>query len=313
MTVVMKIDLVGPERRGLALGLNEAAGYGGVALAAGLSGWLAAEFAARDVLVVAGAVDRRDGVPGLACCSSATPAPTSRWSRRATTPTPTARPPRLREAFAQASYRVPALRSCSQAGLVNNLNDGLAWGLVPLFLAAHGAERRRDRPGRRRLSRRLERRPDRDRALVGHDRAQAADRRRHARPGRRRSLLLALSDGAVAVAAGAAALLGLGTALVYPTLIAAISDAVSPVARAPVVGVYRFWRDMGYALGALIAGATADALGYGGAIALVAGLTAASGLWVLIDMPATARRPPADPAASDLGAAQPAVAEFTDP
>ena len=100
-------------------------------------------------------------------------------------------------------------------------------------------------------------------------------------------VVLALSNGAIPVAAGAAALLGLGTALVYPTLIAAISDAVSPVARAPVVGVYRFWRDMGYALGALIAGATADALGYGGAIALVAGLTAASGLWVLIDMPRT--------------------------
>jgi MFS family permease len=99
-------------------------------------------------------------------------------------------------------------------------------------------------------------------------------------------VLLALSGGAIGIAAGAAALLGLGTALVYPTLIAAISDAVSPVARAPVVGVYRFWRDTGYALGALIAGVASDALGYGGAIALVAGLTAASGLWVLGDMPA---------------------------
>jgi MFS family permease len=101
-------------------------------------------------------------------------------------------------------------------------------------------------------------------------------------------VLMALSGGAVAVAAAAAALLGLGTALVYPTLIAAISDAVSPIERAPVVGVYRFWRDMGYALGALIAGGAADALGYGGAIGVVAGLTAISGLWVLIDMPARA-------------------------
>jgi MFS family permease len=90
----------------------------------------------------------------------------------------------------------------------------------------------------------------------------------------------------VALATASAALLGLGTALVYPTLIAAVSDAVSPVARAPVVGVYRFWRDMGYAIGALVAGGFADALGYGGAIAVVAGLTAASGLWVLGDMPA---------------------------
>jgi MFS family permease len=98
--------------------------------------------------------------------------------------------------------------------------------------------------------------------------------------------LLALSAGAVGVAVAAAVLLGLGTALVYPTLIAAMSDAVSPVARAPVIGVYRFWRDMGYALGALIAGVASDALGYGGAIIVVAGLTAASGLWVLGDMPA---------------------------
>ena len=192
--------------------------------------------------------------------------------------------PRLREAFAQASYRVPALRSASQAGLVNNLNDGLAWGLVPLFLAAHGASVAEvglvaaiypgvwsvtqiatgawsDAIGRKPL-------------IVAGMLIQAAG-----------LVVLALSGGAIGVAVIAAVLLGLGTALVYPTLIAAISDAVTPVARAPVVGVYRFWRDMGYALGALIAGTAADALGYGGAIALVAGLTAASGLWVLGDMP----------------------------
>ncbi len=93
-------------------------------------------------------------------------------------------------------------------------------------------------------------------------------------------------------------LLGVGTALVYPTLIAAISDAVTPVARAPVVGVYRFWRDMGYVVGGLIAGLAADALGYGGAIALVAALTAASAAWVLIDMPPKPSTTGADPAAS---------------
>jgi MFS family permease len=102
-------------------------------------------------------------------------------------------------------------------------------------------------------------------------------------------VLLALSDGRVVVAAVAAVLLGGGTALVYPTLIAAISDAVSPIARAPSVGVYRFWRDMGYVAGGLIAGLVADAIGYEGAIAVVAGLTAASGLWVAMDM-----RTPAD-------------------
>jgi MFS family permease len=283
MTVVMKIDLVGPKRRGFALGLNEAAGYGGVALAAGLSGLLAAEFAARDVLIVAGALIAatafllsvffvRDSGAHVALEQAEHHADADDTA------------PPLREAFAQASYRIPALRSASQAGLVNNLNDGLAWGLVPLFLAANGAGV----------------------AAVGlvaavypgvWSVAQIATGAWSDAIGRKPLIvagmlvqavalgLLALSGGAIGVAVGAAALLGIGTALVYPTLIAAISDAVSPVARAPVVGVYRFWRDMGYAAGAVIAGATADALGYGGAIALVAGLTATSGLWVLLDMP----------------------------
>jgi MFS family permease len=287
MTVVMKIDLVGPRRRGFALGLNEAAGYGGLAIAAGVSGWLAAEFAARDVVVIAaGAIALtgfllsilfvRDTAAHVALEQSAQQHDTDEA------------PPRLRDAFARASYREPALRSCSQAGLVNNLNDGLAWGLVPLFLAAHGAGAAQvglvaavypgvwsvtqiatghwsDSVGRKPL-------------IVAGMLLQAAA-----------LALLAVSDARIGIAIVSATLLGLGTALVYPTLIAAISDAVSPVARAPVVGVYRFWRDMGYAAGALIAGGVADALGYGGAIGIVAALTAASGLWVLIDMPAQAR------------------------
>jgi MFS family permease len=106
---------------------------------------------------------------------------------------------------------------------------------------------------------------------------------------------LAVSDGAVGAALASAVVLGAGTALVYPTLIAAISDAVSPVARAPMVGVYRFWRDMGYVAGGVIAGVVADALGFGGAIGVVAALTAASGLWVAIDLPAHGRRRPAPP------------------
>jgi MFS family permease len=288
MTVVMKIDLVGPRRRGLALGLNEAAGYGGVALAAGLSGLLASQFAARDVIVATGAVIAltafllsvlfvRDTAAHVALEQSLHHSGSN------------GRPPRLREALAQASYRVPALRSCSQAGLVNNLNDGLAWGLVPLFLAAHGASVAQvglvaavypavwataqiatghwsDSVGRKPL-------------IVAGMLLQAAALG-----------VLAISGADVPTATGTAVLLGLGTALVYPTLIAAMSDAVSPIARAPVVGVYRFWRDLGYAVGALIAGVVADALGYGGAIAIVAALTAGSGLWVLRDMPAIRRR-----------------------
>jgi len=96
--------------------------------------------------------------------------------------------------------------------------------------------------------------------------------------------VLAASDGAVGLAVVTAVILGVGTALVYPTLIAAISDAVSPVARAPAVGVYRFWRDMGYVAGGLVAGVAADSLGYAGAIAIVAGLTAASGIWVAVGL-----------------------------
>jgi len=137
MTVVMKIDLVGPKRRGLALGLNEAAGYGGLALAAGLSGLLAAEFAARHVLVIASAAIALIGflLSMLFVRDTAAHVALEQASHHAAGEAP----PQLGKAFAQASYRVPALRSCSQAGLVNNLNDGLAWGLVPLFLAAHGA------------------------------------------------------------------------------------------------------------------------------------------------------------------------------
>jgi MFS family permease len=103
--------------------------------------------------------------------------------------------------------------------------------------------------------------------------------------------VLAASEGAVGLAALAAVILGAGTALVYPTLIAAVSDAVSPVARAPSVGVYRFWRDMGYVVGGLVAGVGADAVGYGGAIAIVAGLTAGSGLWVAAALGRDANKP----------------------
>jgi MFS family permease len=283
MTVVMKIDLVGPKRRGLALGLNEAAGYGGVAVAAALSGLLASEIAPRDVLVAGGA-----GIAVLALLVTVlfvrdTAAHVQLEQRQGGHAGDEVAPP-LRGAFRDATYRRPALRSCSQAGLVNNLNDALAWGLVPLFLAANGASASEvglvaglypavwgagqilaghwsDRAGRKPL-------------IVAGMLVQAAALG-----------VLAASDAAVGLAAASAVLLGLGTALVYPTLIAAISDAVSPVARAPTVGIYRFWRDMGYVAGGLLAGFSADAIGYSGAIAVVAALTAASGLWVLGDMP----------------------------
>lgn len=283
MTVVMKIDLVGPRRRGFALGLNEAAGYGGVALAAAATGWLSAEFAARDVLAVAGMIIAvvallvsvvfvRDTAGHVALEQAGHAA-----GRHADAPP-------MADAFREATWRTPTLRSASQAGLVNNANDALAWGIVPLYLAAHGAG-----PGEIGLvaglypavwglgqiwtghwSDRVGRKP----LIVGGMLTQSAALG-----------LLAGSSGGVVAAAVAAIVLGAGTALVYPTLIAAISDVVTPVARASMVGVYRFWRDMGYVAGGLIAGLAADALGYSAAIAVVAGLTAASGAWVALDMP----------------------------
>jgi len=283
MTVVMKIDLVGPERRGLALGLNESAGYSGVAIAAAVSGWLAADLVARDVLVVGGAAIALIALLITVIFVRDTAAHVAVEQARHHDASATAL--RMRDAFPDASYRVPALRSCSQAGLVNNLNDALAWGLVPLFLAAHGASTGEiglvagiypavwglgqtlagqwsDSVGRKPL-------------IVAGMLIQAAA-----------LTLLAVSDGRIGAAVAAAVGLGVGTALVYPTLIAAVSDAVDPVTRAPVIGVYRFWRDMGYVAGGLIAGVAADAIDYSGAIAIVAGLTAASGLWVAFDLPA---------------------------
>jgi MFS family permease len=301
MTVVMKIDLVGPRRRGLALGLNEAAGYGGVAVAAGLGGLLASQFAARSVLVVAAAAIAVTAlVLSLLCVRDTADHVALEQTQDASAGSGAA--PRLRSAFAQASYRVPALRSCSQAGLVNNLNDGLAWGLVPLFLAAHGASIGQialvaavypgvwsiAQIGTGHWSDTVGRKP----LIVSGMLLQAAA-----------LAILALSRGSAAIATVAAVMLGLGTALVYPTLIAAMSDAVSAVARAPIVGVYRFWRDMGYAVGALVAGGLADALGYGAAIAAVAGLTAASGLWALVDMPGShGHRPRCPPSGRPVSA-----------
>jgi MFS family permease len=257
MTVVMKIDLVGPKRRGLALGLNEAAGYGGVAIA--VTALLASVLLVRDTAAAHVALEQ---------------------SRHHDDDESA---PSLRRAFPDATWRRPALRACSQAGLVNNLNDALAWGLVPLYLAAHGVG-----VGTIGLIAGLY--PavwGAGQIWTGHWSDQVGRKLPIVAGMLLQALalaVLALSDGGLALAAVSAVVLGAGTALVYPTLIAAISDAVSPIARAPTVGVYRFWRDMGYVAGGLIAGAVADEIGYAGAIGVVAALTAASGLLVAIDL-----------------------------
>ena len=293
MTVLMKIDLVGPKRRGLALGLNESAGYGGVALAAAASGWLAGEFVARDVLVIAGfavaVIALAISVLFVRDTGAHVALEQARHHSGADSDAP-----RLRDAFLATSFRNPGLRACSQAGLVNNLNDALAWGLVPLFLAADGAS-----PGQIGLvagiypavwgvgqiwtghwSDSVGRKP----LIVAGMLLQAIALG-----------LLSVSGAAVAVATLAAIVLGAGTALVYPTLIAAISDSVTPVARAATVGVYRFWRDMGYVVGGLAVGLLADAIDPAATIAVVAGLTALSGLWVAVGLPGTGTRRSAPP------------------
>jgi MFS family permease len=286
MTVVMKIDLVGPRRRGLALGLNESAGYLGVAVAALATGALASTYAPRTVVWVGAAIVAAAGTFLSALFVRDTGGHVTEEQRAHGT----ARARSFRSAFARGTFRDPVLRACSQAGLVNNLNDALAWGLAPLYLAANGASVTEvgivagvypavwgagqlvtgwlsDHTGRKPL-------------IVLGMLVQAAG-----------LALLVVGGGAFAPAVGAAILLGLGTALVYPTLIAAVSDVAQPVERAQLVGVYRFWRDFGFVAGALVAGLVADGLGAEWAIALVAALTAASGLWVALTQWAAGPRP----------------------
>jgi MFS family permease len=277
MTVVMKIDLAGPRRRGLALGLNEAAGYLGVAATAFASGALAATFAPRTIVWAGAAALTVAGLLVSIVAVRDTGAHVAH--EQVTHGDQEQKQLHLGAAFAHASLREPVLRACSQAGLVNNLNDALAWGLAPLYLAAHGASVNQiaavaaaypvvwgagqlltgwlsDHTGRKPL-------------ISAGMLVQAGGL----------GLLLA-GNGGFSASLAAAVLLGAGTAMVYPTLIAAVSDASQPRDRARIVGVYRFWRDFGFVLGALIAGLAADATSPRTAIAIVAFLTAASGLVV---------------------------------
>jgi MFS family permease len=277
MTVVMKIDLAGPRRRGLALGLNEAAGYLGVAAAALATGALAASFAPRSVVWIGAAAIATAGLLVSVFAVRDTGAHVAREQLaygEATTPHRG-----LWEAFVHATRRDPILRSCNQAGLVNNLNDALAWGLAPLYLAAHGA-------GVREIAAIAAAYP----LVWGAGQLVTGWLSDHT--GRKPLItagmfvqagalgLLVAGDGAFAPSLAAAVLLGLGTALVYPTLIAAVCDASQPRDRARVIGVYRFWRDFGFVLGALIAGIGADVTSARTAILTIALLTGASGLFV---------------------------------
>jgi MFS family permease len=294
-TVIMKIDLAGPERRGLAMGLNEAAGYLAVAVTAYLTGLIAARAGLRPEPFFLGLAYAGLGL-GLSTLLVRETRGHARLEARladAGRPTDTDAAPVRRPAarhdqlstgqvLAATSFREPALSACSQAGLVNNLNDGLAWGLLPLLFvrgglsvaqvgllaalypAVWGLGQLLTGP----LSDRLGRKP----LITAGMLLQA----------------LALAGTALAGSfwpwAASAILLGVGTAMVYPTLLAAISDVAHPSWRATAVGVYRLWRDAGFAVGALLAGLVADLAGLEAAVWVVAMLTAASGLVVAVRM-----------------------------
>jgi len=273
MTVLMKIDLVGPKSRGLAVGLNEFAGYGAVGLTAFLTGWIAARYGLRPAPFYLGAVYAVFGL-GLSVLVVRDTGDHVRHEVQA-------HGHGAVEALGfwgvlrRTSFGDRRLFATCQAGLVNNLKDGMAWGLFPLFFLAHGLGVERigvlkavypacwgilqivtgplsDRIGRRGL-------------VVWGLWLQAA------------ALALTALTGSFAWWLPASALLGLGTAMVYPTLIAAISDAAHPAMRARALSVYRFWRDLGYAVGALASGVIADFFGFEAAILAVAALTLASG------------------------------------
>ena len=295
-TVVMKIDLVGPARRGLAMGLNEAAGYGAVAVTALATGYLAQAYGLRPAPFLLGVAFAALGL-GLSTLAVKETREHARFE--AATHVTRAGQDHLhseltnREVFLQTSFREPALSSASQAGLVNNLNDGLAWGLFPILFAAAGLS-----VGRIGILAALY--P----AVWGA--GQLITGALSDRWGRKWMIaggmwLQAIALGVIALSntfaiwAVAAAMLGAGTALVYPTLLAAIGDVAHPAWRARAVGTYRLWRDGGFAVGALLAGIVADALGIRAAIWTVAALTAASGLIVAVRMYEPPRPTPTAP------------------
>jgi MFS family permease len=279
-TVIMKIDLAGPERRGLAMGLNEAAGYGAVAITALATGAIAAAHGLRPEPFYLGVAYAGLGL-GL---SALFVRETHGHARHEATTTKVKAAGALstREVFALTSYRERALSAVSQAGLVNNLNDGLAWGLFPLLFASHGLS-----VGRIGLLAALY--P----AVWGL--GQLATGALSDRWGRKKLIAggMLLQAGAIGLIAASttfgpwalgAMLLGAGTAMVYPTLLAAIGDVAHPTWRASAVGVYRLWRDSGFAIGALVAGVVADWFGLTAAIWTVAAITAASGVVVIVRM-----------------------------
>ncbi|MCL5965637.1 MAG: MFS transporter, partial [Deltaproteobacteria bacterium] len=266
-TVIMKIDLVGPQRRGLAMGLNEFSGYLAVSLAALATGYIAAAYGLRPAPFYLGV---GFVVLGLTLSLFFVRETHGHARHEAARHGSVAEVP-FKDIFARTSYRDPNLFSCSQAGMVNNLNDGMAWGLFPLFFAtAHLSVERiavlaATYPGVwgvcQLFTGALSDRVGRKWMIAGGMWIQAG------------GIGLIAATASFSSWMTGAVLLGVGTAMVYPTLLAAIGDVAHPSWRASAVGVYRLWRDAGYAFGALLSGIIADTLGVVWAIAAVGGLT----------------------------------------
>ena len=284
LTVIMKIDLVGPKRRGLAMGVNEFSGYLAVAASAFATGWIAAHYGLRPQPFLLGVIYVALGLLLSVLFVRETKHHVAHETHLRSVD-PSERSPSQREVFWRTTLTDPNLSSVSQAGMVNNLNDGMAWGIFPLYFAAAGMTLEQiavlaalypavwgiaqlftgaasDRIGRKGL-------------IVGGMVIQAA------------AIGLTSATGSFVICAVGALLLGLGTAMVYPTLLAAIGDVAQPSWRASAVGVYRLWRDLGYAIGALLAGMVADALGLAPAMWLVAAITLSSGVIVALRMSET--------------------------
>lgn len=277
MAVVMKIDLAGPKSRGLAVGLNEFTGYLALGVTAWATGYLAAWYGLRPYPFYLGIVY---AVLGL-CLSTFLVKDTLLLARLGARATDSARDG-FWSIFARTSWRDRSLFSASQAGLINNLNDGMSWGLFPLFFASKGL----------------------DVECIGTLKfiypavwgvAQLATGPLSDKVGRRPliqwgMILQAAAIWMVVVVESyhawiwASVLLGLGTAMVYPALLAEVSDRAPASQRAASLGVYRFWRDSGYAVGALLSGILADVFGFVWAIVLIGGLTFLSGVQVAMGM-----------------------------
>jgi MFS family permease len=279
MTVIMKIDLVGPKSRGLAVGLNEFAGYLAVGVTAFLTGYLASKYGLRPAPIYLGVAY---AILGTALSIFLVHDTRKHVRLEAAAHTQQSAPISFREIFLLTSFRDRNLFAASQAGLVNNLNDGMSWGIFPLFFASFGLHV--DRIGILKAV-----------YPVTWGILQIATGPLSDRWGRKGLIVAGMWVQAVGLFVTAATsrfewwligslLLGLGTAMVYPSLIAAVSDASHPSWRARSLSVYRFWRDLGYAIGALAAGLIADLLGMVWAIGMIGALTFLSGVVVAVAM-----------------------------